>query len=125
MNAKGVFGENYATGYLSDQGYEIVERNFRTPYGEIDIIAADDTYIVFVEVKARCSGKYGLPRDSITNNKRKRIVQTALLYLSGHTAGRQPRFDVVEILCNNAFTCVLELTHIKNAFTAEVNDEAF
>ena len=120
-----MLGENYAAGHLSDHGYEIVERNFRTPYGEIDIIAQDDTYIVFVEVKARGSGKYGLPRESITGNKRKRIVQTALLYLSAHPAERQPRFDVIEVLCDSAFVCVLELTHLKNAFTAEVNDETF
>ncbi len=123
MSRKGTFGEDCAAGFLLDAGFAIVERNFRTPYGEIDIIAEDGTYIVFVEVKARASGRYGLPREAVTPVKRRRIVRTAMIYLSQHTVRKQPRFDVIEVLCDSAFARVLEVSHIKNAF--EVSDEAF
>jgi len=116
MNRKGTFGENYAAGYLAERGYRIVERNFRTPSGEIDIIAHDATYIVFVEVKARRSQTYGTPREAVDWRKRKRLVEAAGLYLATHKTEYQPRFDVIEILTNDAFTRVLEITHLPNAF---------
>lgn len=76
----GNYGEDLAVKYLKDLGYKILERNFRIRGGEIDIVAKDDEYLVFVEVKARWSHEYGLPVESITPWKIKALVKTAAFY---------------------------------------------
>ncbi|MDE6372101.1 MAG: YraN family protein [Clostridia bacterium] len=107
----GIEGENIAVEYLKKQGYAILERNFNTKVGEIDIIARDKDTVVFVEVKARENTKFGQPIESITNQKVRNIIRTAQWYLSAKRKHDYPcRFDVIEILQG-------EVTHIKNAFT--------
>ncbi len=76
----GNFGEQLACDFLKKQGYEILERNYRIRGGEIDIVAKDGLYLVFVEVKARNSDEYGLPVESITPWKIKAMVKTAQFY---------------------------------------------
>lgn len=76
-------GEDIACTYLSKLGYKIIERNYRIRGGEVDIIAIDHEQIVFVEVKARYSHKYGLPRESITYWKIKALMKSSLFYLQG------------------------------------------
>ncbi len=113
MNNKksGIEGENVAVEYLKKQGYAILERNFNTKVGEIDIIAQDRDTIVFVEVKARENTKFGQPIESITNQKVRSIIRTAQWYLTAKRKYDSPcRFDVIEILRG-------EVTHTKNAFT--------
>lgn len=74
-------GEELACQYLKKLGYKILGRNYRIRGGEIDIIAKDGEYLVFVEVKTRWSHEYGLPVESITSWKIKHLLKTAQFYL--------------------------------------------
>ena len=76
----GQWGEQVAVDYLTERGYEIVTRNTRTPYGEIDIVARQGDTTVFVEVKARTSDRMGMPEDSITPRKRQHMISAAEHY---------------------------------------------
>lgn len=76
----GNLGEELAVDYLKKQGYKILQRNYRIRGGEIDIIAMDRDYLVFIEVKTRNSYEYGLPSESITPWKIKALLKTALFY---------------------------------------------
>lgn len=106
----GQIGESLAVEYLKKQKYKILEQNFTNNIGEIDIIARKSNYIVFVEVKNRSSKKFGLPRESITENKQKKIRNVALSYLKSKKLLNNPcRFDVIDILNG-------EITHIENCF---------
>ncbi|GJQ53413.1 MAG: UPF0102 protein [Anaerolineaceae bacterium] len=80
----GKWGEEVAAEYLVERGYEIVARNARTPYGEIDIIAKQNGIVIFVEVKTRTSNKMGLPEESITTRKRQHMVSAAEHYAAEH-----------------------------------------
>ena len=75
MKAKdiGNLGEDLAVKFLLEKGYELLERNFFKPFGEIDIIAKDKDYVVFIEVKARKNVKFGFPREFVNKNKIKKI----------------------------------------------------
>jgi putative endonuclease len=92
-------GESLAEAYLTKKGYQILERNFRNRYGEIDLIARDKDEIVFVEVKARNSCCHGLPCEAVNLRKQRKIQGVAEYYLlvTGNTH-RSCRMDVVEVL---------------------------
>ena len=77
----GGFGEEVAAKYLKSRGYSIMERNFRTPFGEIDIIAERDGCVVFLEVKTRISDHFGPPLEAITWAKKRKIIQNCQYYL--------------------------------------------
>lgn len=107
---KGDIGENKAVKYLTDKGYEILETNYKNKLGEIDIIAKDNTRIVFVEVKARATAKYGYPREAVNEYKQRKIRMVAESYLkSKRLLNSYIRFDVIEILAGN-------ITHLIAAF---------
>jgi len=92
-------GEALAGKLLKKRGYKILKRNYVSKYGEIDIVAYDKGTISFVEVKTRQSENYGPPELAVTKEKRKRIIRTALHYLSkNHIEEIDCRFDVVSIL---------------------------
>ena len=94
----GETGENLACEELRTRGYAILERRYRTRYGEIDIIARDQTTVVFVEVKARTGCEYGAACAAVTPWKQQRIVRMAIDYLSRRGLMDQPcRFDVVTV----------------------------
>lgn len=108
-------GEQQAADYLKRLGYRIVECNFRTRMGEIDIIAMDQDTLVFVEVKTRMSLAFGSPKNAVTFQKQRRISKAALFYLKmTHQSQVRARFDVVAITSGPS-SDVIEL--IKNAFT--------
>ena len=110
MNNLGVLGEELAKNYLKNKKYKILECNYTTPIGEIDIVAKHKNTIVFVEVKTRANTKFGLPRESVTPFKQSKIKQVATLYLKQNNAlNIAVRFDVIDILNG-------EVTHIENAF---------
>jgi len=90
-------GEGLAAKFLRKKGYKIMEQNYQTRIGEIDIIAMDGETLVFVEVKTRESLHYGLPFESVTGYKRKKIANVAMLYLKRLKAVPACRFDVVSI----------------------------
>lgn len=113
----GIAGEEAAARYLQEQGYEIVERNYRSLYGEIDLIAKNGEYLVFAEVKTRKPGSLMAPVVAVNAAKQKRIVQTALFFLAEHGMELQPRFDVFEVFLGK--NGVEDIRQMENAFTAD------
>jgi len=112
----GAWGEDRAADYLCQQGMKIIERNFRTPVGEIDIIAGNRKFLVFVEVKTRRSTAFGTPQEAVGARKQRQIIRTAHWYLQNNKNLRfQPRFDVIAILCQS--DAAVEVTHIQDAFS--------
>ncbi len=92
-------GEDAAARFLRKLGAKILERNFRSPVGEIDIIARHKNELLFVEVKTRRSEQFGLPAEAVGPRKQRQIVRTAQWYLQqGNGRNLQPRFDVVSVL---------------------------
>ena len=95
----GKLGEDLATQYLENKGYEIAERNFSCQQGEIDIIARDGKYLVFAEVKYRSDTGKGLPQEAVDYRKQRKISRVADYYLMcKHMMGLPCRFDVIAIL---------------------------
>ena len=108
--------ETAAVKYLKKKGYKIIERNFKTTYGELDIIAKDKDTIAFIEVKARKNQNFGSPKESITYTKKKKLSKSALYYLkSSKQMNVKARFDVAII---KSFTDLEnpDIELIKNAF---------
>ena len=93
----GPWGEALACEFLRRRGYRIVACNYRSRFGEIDVIAEDRKFLIFAEVKLRKSAEYGAAREFVDARKQERLRQTALLWLEGHETRLQPRFDVIEI----------------------------
>ncbi len=113
--ALGAYGEEVAAAYLHEQGYTLIERNFRCPLGEIDIIAKKSHDLIFVEVKTRRSLSFGLPQDAVGIQKQRQIIRSAQWYLKKPGVSRQhPRFDVIAILVRPGHPP--EINHIQNAF---------
>ena len=111
----GKIGEDIATRYLEQIGYEIIQRNFECKIGEIDIIAKDKEVIVFVEVKTRASALYGQPKDAVDRTKKKHIYKTAEFYIYiRHLENYPVRIDVIEVYKKQGKFMV---HHIKNAIT--------
>ena len=95
----GKIGEDIATAYLQDLGYEILERNWRFKRVELDIIAQKDSTLVFCEVKTRRSISHGIPSDAITPLKLQHIRTAALHWLSNHQSRHQGiRFDAISVI---------------------------
>lgn len=106
-------GEELALRYLQSKGYQILERNFRCRLGEIDLIALDRDCLVFVEVRTRTNARYGLPLETITETKKRKIRRTAQYFLSGGKyQDLYARFDVVAV----DFVGGMHLNHIQDAF---------
>ncbi len=97
--AQGDAAEERACRHLEGEGVTIVERNFRTKGGEIDIVARKGDLLVFVEVRSREDADFGTPEESVTPAKRRRIVAAARQYLSNvpPSSWREARFDVIAI----------------------------
>lgn len=104
-------GEEFAESYLKMKGYTIIEKNFRSSRGEIDIIASENNQIVFVEIKTRNSKNYGLPSESVTTKKLEHIYKCAEYYLfCKNLQQKNVRIDVIEIMIQKD-TCTIN--HIK------------
>jgi len=115
MNNIGQMGEVLTCQFLVKKGYSILEKNFRAPFGEIDIIAKKNNCICFVEVKCRKSMKYGLPEEAVTSYKKKKIIQVAQFYMKKKRIKNSSfRFDVVAIQFNQQGLQTIK--HITNAF---------
>ncbi|MBV5317485.1 MAG: YraN family protein [Desulfobulbaceae bacterium] len=94
----GRLGETYAAEYLIRQGYEILEKNYRKQFGEVDIIARDRGTLVFIEVKTRRSRLYGAPQEAVDFRKQRQLSRIAQEYLiSRHLQDAVARFDVIGI----------------------------
>lgn len=108
----GIDAETVAVDFLEKQGYRILQKNFRTKLGEIDIIAKDKNTICFVEVKSRANTSRGLPEETISNFKRRKVSRTALAFLKqNNLMDSDARFDVVSIDLNE-----VKINLFKNAF---------
>ena len=124
----GRLGEDIAADHLEKNGYKIVARNLHLSKNELDIIAEDEDFIVFVEVKTRSclypeSGDFGIPSRAVDSKKRSNTVKAAKDYLYSYYGGKQPRIDVIEVYLleqKSEFKTptVLKVNHIRNAFDA-------
>ncbi len=123
----GRFGEDVAVNFLEKDGYTIVGRNIKFGRHELDIIAEDKNFIIFVEVKTRScqhpeSSDYGNPGRAVTYKKRTDTLRATFDYLKTHPTKKQPRIDVIEVflqhISDNRATPpqILNINHIRNAF---------
>lgn len=114
----GATGEAAAAVWLQAHGYDILERNFRTRCGEIDLVARTGDAVVFLEVKSRTSARFGHPSEAIVARKQRRLLRLAEAYLrSRHLEGCVVRFDAVAVHLDAAGR-VVEIEHIADAFRA-------
>ena len=114
----GILGESIALRYLVGKGYEVVERNYRTRHGEIDLILRDADALVFVEVKARRGRGFGDPLEAVTPGKQARVRLMAEAYLAERGPGfaeefEEIRFDAVGVLVGAGTS---EVRHVEDAF---------
>lgn len=109
-------GEQAAAEYLQNQGYTVLERNYRCLAGELDLVVRRGDVLVFVEVKTRRCLRYGRPCEAVNYYKKQHIIRTAKWYICQHRlAGLHYRFDVVEVLARAGD---MSINHIANAFEA-------
>jgi putative endonuclease len=105
----GARAERRAEEFLVGRGLSILARNFRTRFGEIDLVARDGETVVFVEVRFRAGTAFGTPQETVTPAKRRRIIRAALAYAQSRAPDAPLRFDVVAISPRG-------LEHIPGAF---------
>lgn len=116
-NLLGAWGEATAAEYLRKKRYKLVAANYRSRFGEIDLIVSDRSFLVFVEVKLRKNKNFALAREFVDEKKRKRILSRAALYLARNPSDLQPRFDVIEIYApEGAKTLHPVINHLEDAF---------
>lgn len=117
-NELGKRGEELAEAYLVQNNYQIIQRNAIYGRNEIDIIASNSEYIVFVEVKTRSSAYWGNPEEAVSATKIKRIVAAADSYLNEKNINKPARFDVIAVVINKGS---IGIEHIEDAFFAPLN----
>ncbi len=116
-NELGKKGEQAAATFMKSKGYKVLERNWRIYRHEIDIVAEDEEYIIFVEVKTRTTREWGNPEDFIGKGKIKRIVEAADLYLQDSDIDKPARFDIISAVWDGQS---FEIEHIDDAFMSPV-----
>lgn len=109
--AKGARGEKLAVKYLKRQGYKILKRNWRNPFGEVDIIASLGDTVAFIEVKLRTSDDFGTPSQAVNSARMRRYINAARCYFSGREMDCTVRFDIIEVEGG-------KVNHIISAFEA-------
>lgn len=124
----GRFGEKVAVNFLTKNGYTVIGRNLRFSHHELDIVAEDNDYIVFVEVKTRSyldieEAKIGIPGNAVDSKKISNTIDATYAYLASNYTSKQPRIDVVEVYLKKGKSIfsspqVLRINHIRNAFDA-------
>lgn len=113
----GAWGEALAAEYLRKKHYKIIAAGFHSRFGEIDLIAQDKKYLIFVEVKLRKSADFAKAREYVDRRKQDKIRMTASVYLSENACSLQPRFDVIEIYApEGTATLRPEINHMEDAF---------
>lgn len=110
----GRLGENAAADFLRKKRYRIIGANYACRFGEIDLIAENRGHVVFVEVKSRKNADFAQAREFVTLSKQRKLTAAAELWLAQNPTEKQPRFDVVEVYCENGI--VKSIQHIENAF---------
>lgn len=116
-NVTGAWGEALAAQYLRKKRYKIVASGYRCRFGEIDLIAENRKFLIFVEVKTRKNGNFAKAFEYVDFRKQERIRTTASVYLAQNPTKLQPRFDVIEIYApEGAETIRPEIHHMEDAF---------
>jgi putative endonuclease len=114
-DAVGKFGEDVAVRHLTEAGLEIVDRNWRCPEGEIDIVARERDVLVICEVKTRSTVLFGLPSEAVSLRKQGRLRRLAYLWLTEHAAhAPEVRFDVVSVVRSARGAATVD--HLRAAF---------
>lgn len=114
MNSIGKLAELKACDYLQKKKYVLLEANYRSRFGEIDLIMQKGKYICFIEVKMRNEKSIATPSEFVDYHKQKKILTTAQIYLSTNSTDLQPRFDVIEVFTEN--NKIKSIKHLENAF---------
>ena len=113
----GAWGESLAADFLRKKHYKLIATNYRCKFGEIDLIACDNKFLVFVEVKLRKSANFAAAAEFVDYHKQNRLRSTAQMYLSQNPTHLQPRFDVIEIYAPNGLQTISpEINHLEDAF---------
>lgn len=105
----GFWGETKAARYLEKEGYTVLERNFRCPFGEVDIIAQKGDVTAFIEVKTRSNDNYGAPNEAVDNKRQQRYKNCVRYYYARREIDCTVRFDIIEVTKQG-------INHIENAF---------
>jgi putative endonuclease len=109
----GKLAEDFAVRFLQEKDYKIIDRNFRSRFGEIDIVAEESETLVFVEVKARWSQKFGSPEEAVTSQKLGKIRKTAEYYaLINSKTNQKMRIDVVTLEINGGVITSSKIIHV-------------
>ncbi len=109
----GNLGEDFAESYFIKRGYTVT-RNYHSRYGEIDLIAENEEYILFIEVKTRKADSMTSPKEAVDYRKQQKLILTSQDYLSKNETDKQPRFDVLEVF--QAEGRIYKFNHIESAF---------
>lgn len=113
----GRWGESLVADYLRRNGYEVIAAGWRCRFGEIDLIARNRSFLVFVEVKLRKNDSFAQAREFVDQRKQQKLVTTAQLYLAQHPTELQPRFDVAEVYAPQGNdTGHPKIIYLENAF---------
>lgn len=113
----GRWGEALVAADLRKRGWAIAAVNFRCRMGELDIVAQNGRYLVFVEVKLRKNDRFGTACEAVTASKQRKLRAAAEYYLMCHSTKLQPRFDVAEVYAPQGLhTARPEISYIENAF---------
>lgn len=117
VNAKGKTGEDIAVKYLETHGYRVLDRNYTTDIGEVDIFVTDEHSLIAVEVKSRLSLAFGTPAEAVGHEKIKKISQVTAQYIKRFRLFGVPvRYDIVEVYLEDK-----TVNHITNAFDSYLN----
>lgn len=113
----GKWGEALVAEDLRQKGWAVVAMNFRSRMGELDIVAVNERYLAFVEVKLRKNARFGAACEAVTPTKQRRLRAAAEFYLMSHPTKLQPRFDVAEVYASQGIHTVDPIiNYIENAF---------
>lgn len=116
-NLTGAWGEALAAEYLRKKRYKIIAAGFRCRFGEIDLIAENKRYLVFVEVKLRKSDDFAKAMEYVDSKKQDKLRKTASFYLAQNSTRLQPRFDVIEIYAPEGISSTKPvINHLEDAF---------
>ncbi|HRW99795.1 MAG TPA: YraN family protein [Cyclobacteriaceae bacterium] len=110
---KGELGEQLAANFLTEKGYDILERNYRYKHSEIDLIVKKDNWLVFVEVKTRTSETFGYPENFVDDKKAEKILEGAEQYLFETNWDGNVRYDIISIMLKKD---IPEVVHFEDAF---------
>jgi len=112
-NDLGKEGEDLVAQFLADQGFRILDRNWRFGKDELDIVAETDTHLVFVEVKTRSNIIFGEPEEAVTRKKQRFLIRAANAYIEKNNCTKEARFDIISVILPSHPP---HIHHIKDAF---------